>query len=191
MESATAERERLTTLLVEASGGNVDALNELFPLVYGELRRLARNRLRAEREGHTLSTTALVHESYLKLVDQTRVEWRNRAHFYAVAARAMRRILVNHAEARNAAKRGGGVAPAVLDDDALPADAPPPDQILAVHEALERLEAFNQRGAEVVTYRFFGGLTHEEIAEVMELSPVTVRRSWTAAKSWLRRELAS
>ncbi len=181
--------EDLTQLLSDASAGNVDALNRVFPFVYGELRRLARSRRRRERDDHTLNTTALVHEAYLRLVDQRHVHWQNRAHFYAVASQAMRRILVNYAEMRNARKRGGGaehvpfhgLAGGPGEGDAI--------DVLALDEALERLKAFNERGADVVTYRFFGGLTYEEIAEVMGTSAVTVRRAWTAARFWLRREL--
>jgi RNA polymerase sigma factor (TIGR02999 family) len=181
--------DRLTALLAQASGGNVDALNELFPLVYDELRRVARSRLRAERGDHTLNTTALVHEAYIKLVGQNRVQWQNRAHFYAVASRAMRRILINYAEARRAGKRGGGALHVVLADSELAFTDDQLDDFMALEEALERLKAFSPRGADVVTYRFFGGLTHDEIAHVMGTSAVTVRRAWTSAKSWLRREL--
>lgn len=180
----------LTALLEEASGGNVDALNRLFPLVYDELRRLARNQLRSERAGHTLSTTALVHEAYLKLVDQTRVEWRNRAHFYAIAARAMRRILLNYARMRRAAKRGGEPARLSIEEAGLVLPDDRLDDLLALDQALERLHAFNPRGAEVVVYRFYGGLSHEDIAEVTGLSVITVRRAWTTAKTWLHRELS-
>jgi RNA polymerase sigma factor (TIGR02999 family) len=179
----------LTELLVEASGGNTDALNRLFPLVYDELRLLARSRLHGERPDHTLSPTALVHEAYIRLVDQTRVQWRNRGHFYAVASQAMRRILVNYAEMKKAGKRGGGAAhvsvadiPIALADDQV-------DDLLALDDALDRLAAFNARGADVVVYRFFGGLTNQEIAELLDTSEVTVRRAWSGAKAWLRREL--
>jgi RNA polymerase sigma factor (TIGR02999 family) len=180
---------RLTQLLAEASGGDTDALNRLFPLVYEELRRVAHGRLRAERSGHTLNTTALVHEAYIRLVGQSRVQWQDRAHFFAVAATAMRRILINYAEMRRAAKRGGGAANAAFDDGAILLDDRDVDELLALDEALHRLKAFNERGAEVIAYRFFGGLTHDEVAEVMGTSTVTVRRAWSAAKSWLHREL--
>lgn len=189
MSDPALSTDQLTTLLADASGGNVDALNRLFPLVYGELRELARRRLRSERDGHTLETTALVHEAYLKLVDQTRVEWQGRAHFYAIASQAMRRILINYAQMRNAQKRGGSaphvpldLARGVVTDDDLA-------EVLALDGALERLGAFNPRGAEVVGYRFFGGLQWNEIAEVMGISEPTVRRAWTAARAWLRHEL--
>jgi RNA polymerase sigma factor (TIGR02999 family) len=179
----------LTELLAAASGGNAEALNALFPLVYEELRRLAHSRLRAERTDHTLNTTALVHEAYLKLVGQKHVQWQNRAHFYAVAARAMRRILINYAEARRASKRGGGAARIPLEDAELVLHDDRLDELLALDQALARLKGFSPRGVDIITYRFFGGLTHEEIAEVMSISEVTVRRTWSSAKSWLRREL--
>jgi RNA polymerase sigma-70 factor, ECF subfamily len=181
--------DSLTSLLAAASGGNTDALNRLFPLVYDELRRLAHGRLRHERADHTLNTTALVHEAYLKLVDQTRVEWQGRAHFYAVASTAMRRILINHAEARRAAKRGGGVSSLPLDEAGLAFTDRQLDDMLAIDEALERLKRVSPRSADIVVYRFFGGLTNDEIAEVIGTSAITVRRSWTTAKTWLRREL--
>jgi RNA polymerase sigma factor (TIGR02999 family) len=181
--------DQITELLAAASGGNVDALNRLFPLVYDELRRLASNRLRAERGDHTLNTTALVHEAYLKLIEQTRVQWQNRAHFYAIASRAMRRILINYAEMKKADKRGGGAAPLALEEAGFEFRDEQVDELLALDEALDRLKDFNPKGADVVVFRFFGGLTHEEIAQVMGTSTITVRRSWTTAKSWLRREL--
>lgn len=185
-----AETAEVTKLLALASNGNVEALNRLVPLVYGELRRIARAQLRSERPDHTLSTTALVHEAYLRLVDQSRVQWRDRAHFYGVAATAMRRILVNHAQARRAQKRGGG-AVAVPLDESLPAlEETQAAELLALNEALERLEEFNPRGARVVEYRFFAGLTHEEVAEVLGVSTITARRAWSAARAWLRRELS-
>lgn len=179
----------ITRLLDEASGGNVEALNRLLPLVYDELRGLARARLRGERPGHTLDTTALVHEAYIKLVDQTRVEWRGRAHFYGVASEAMRRILVNYAEARNAQKRGGDAVVVPLEDADLSMTDPEVEELLALDRALTRLREFNERGADVVVYRFFGGLTYDEIADVIGTSAVTARRAWTVAKSWLHREL--
>jgi len=179
----------ITDLLEEASGGNVEALNRLVPLVYEELRVLARARRRGERSNHTLNTTALVHEAYMKLADQTRVKWRDRAHFYGVASQAMRRILVNHAEARNAQKRGGGRVEVPLDAVDLEMTDPEVEELLAIDRALNRLREFNERGAEVVAYRFFGGLTYEEIGEVIGTSAVTARRAWSAARSWLRREL--
>jgi RNA polymerase sigma factor (TIGR02999 family) len=181
--------ESLTELLAHASGGNADAFNRLFPLVYEELRLLARSRLRAERDGHTLNTTALVHEAYLKLIDQTRVQWQNRAHFFAIASRAMHRILINYAHMRNAGKRGAGAAHVPLEEVGIEMTDAQVDELIGLDQALGRLREFNERGADVVVYRFFGGLTHDEIAEVMGTSTVTVRRSWTVARAWLRREL--
>lgn len=179
----------LTDLLAEASYGNVDALNRLFPLVYEELKRLAEIRLRSERGDHTLNTTALVHEAYLKLVDQTRVRWQNRAHFYAIASRAMQRILINYAAMKRADKRGGGARPLALEEAGLVFTDDQADELLALDRALERLRAFNPRGADVVICRFFGGLSYDEIAESLGTSAVTVRRAWTAARNWLHREL--
>ncbi len=187
--------EEITGLLSEAARGNKEAFDRLLPLVYGQLAGLARGKLRFERQGHTLNTTALVHEAYLKLADQRRIEWRNRHHFFAVASEAMRRILIDYAKQRHAAKRGGKaphvaldaagelVAPEVLSDQQA-------TEILALDDALRRLAAFNPQGAKVVQYRFFGGLSNEEAAEVLGVSDRTVRRAWTVAKAWLRRELA-
>ncbi len=189
MSTQPTDRDQVTALLSAASGGNVDALNRLIPLVYDELRRLAHSRLRHERSDHTLNTTALVHEAYLKLVEQTRVEWQSRAHFYAIASKAMQRILVNYATMKKAEKRGGGAAHVSLDDVQVALDDAQADELIALDDALTRLRAFNQRGADVVTYRFFGGLTHDEIAEVMGTTAITVRRAWTAARTWLHREM--
>jgi len=152
---------------------------------------MAHERLRYERSGHTLDTSALVHEAYLRLADQRRVEWQSRTHFFAIAAQAMRRILVNYAEQHRAQKRGGGAQDLALDEvmAGLGVGSATPPDVLDLNEALLRLESFNERGCRVVEYRFFGGMTHEEIAEVMGTSPVTVRRAWTAARLWLRREL--
>lgn len=181
----------VTRLLAQASGGNVEALNRLFPLVYEELRRIAHRRMRGERAGHTLNTTALVHETYLKLIGQERVEWRERGHFYAVASEAMRRILVNYAHERRAGKRGGDLVRVPLDDALGVLGDEQLDELVAIDEALTRLKAFNPRGADVIVYRFFGGFDHEEIAGIMNVSPVTVRRAWVASKAWLRGELAA
>lgn len=183
------DRRPITELLAEARHGKRDALDRLLPLVYDELRRLAHHRLRFERPDHTLNTTALVHEAYLKLVDQERVDWANRSHFFAIAAQAMRRLLVNYAEMRAAVKRGGGAVHLPLEDAPIAVSDAEAARYLALDEALRRLERFNERGCRVVEYRFFAGLSYEEIGEVMGTSPITVRRAWAAAKSWLRREL--
>jgi len=179
----------VTEILQQARGGDRQAMDRLVSLVYDELHALARRKLAFEQPGHTLQTTALVHEAYLKLIDQTRVDWQNRTHFFAVAALAMRRILVNHAEGRRAAKRGGAVVPLELEEAHAAAVTVPDDRILALDEALTRLAQFNERGARVVEYRFFGGLGYDEIATIMGLSPVTVRRAWETARAWLKREL--
>jgi len=186
-------KEAVTQLLVEARDGNSEALNELMPLVYDELRALAHEKLRYERDDHTLDTTALVHEAYLRLVNQRTVEWQSRSHFFALAAQAMRRILVNYAEKHKAQKRGGGTPDVPLDDaldrGEIVFSPERIEHLLGVDRALDRLASFNERGCRVVEYRFFGGLTHREVAEVMGLSVSTVRRAWSAAKSWLRREM--
>jgi RNA polymerase sigma-70 factor, ECF subfamily len=185
----------ITELLREASGGRREPLDRVLALVYDELHRLARHKLRSERSGHTLNNTALVHEAYLKLVDQSRVEWRSRQQFFAVASEAMRRILIDYAKAKYAAKRGGHEDHVPIDDAwAVPSDAQgfSPDQateLLTLDAALDRLAEFNPVGAQVVQYRFFGGLSNEEVAEVLGTSERSVRRSWTVAKAWLRREL--
>lgn len=181
----------VTSLLVEAQGGRRDALDRLLPAVYDELRRIASGRLRFERVGHTLNATALVHEAYVKLVDQSRVQWQGRSHFFAVASEAMRRILVNHARHRNAQRRGGGAHHLPLDEAEVFSSDAQSLEIEALGEALDRLEGFDHRGASVVTYRFFGGLKNEEIAEVLGVSPVTVRRSWRSARAWLKTQLGN
>ena len=179
----------VTRLLHEASGGNQEALGRLMPLLYDELRALAGAKLRMERAGHTLGATALVHEAYLKLVDQKRVDWQNRRHFFSVASQAMRRILLDYAEARNAKKRGGKAEHVSLD---AAGDIFSDDQArdyIALNRALDQLTEFNPRGAQIVELRFFGGLSNDEIAEVLDVSNVTVRRAWRVARAWLRREL--
>lgn len=163
-------------------------MNALLPLVYDELQRMADIQLRRERGDHTLNATALVHEAYLKLVDQSRVTWKNRAHFLGVAAQAMRRILINYANRRRAQKRGGDRVATTFDDQ-LMSDDVRADQLIDLDEALGRLKILNERQAVVVEYRFFGGLTHEEIAEVLDVSVPTVRRDWRLARAWLTREL--
>jgi RNA polymerase sigma factor (TIGR02999 family) len=181
--------KRATELLLSLRSGNRAALNELMPLVYGELREIARRKLRYERRNHTLNTTALVHEAYLKLVQLDRMQWESRAHFLAIAAQAMRNILVSHARARKRVKRGGGAPHEPLDEAAhLPAAEV--DRILALDAALERLETQNARHARLVEYRFFGGMTIEETATVLDISPATAKRDWSVLRLWLGRELA-
>jgi RNA polymerase sigma factor (TIGR02999 family) len=193
----SGELTQVTVLLRRASRGDADAFAQLFPLVYDELKRLAASKLRFERENHTLSATALVHEAYLRLVGQTEVEWQSRSHFFAVAAQAMRRILVDHARRRGASKRGAGarVVPLELAENVAggewPGSADEAERLLVLDAALERLGQFNPRGARVVEYRFFGGLPLHQVAEVLGISEVTARRAWTVAKGWLRREMAA
>jgi RNA polymerase sigma factor (TIGR02999 family) len=178
----------VTALLAEWSHGDRSALDRLLPLVYAELRRMATRRLGAERAGHTLQPTALVHEAYLRLVGQRRVDWQDRAHFFGVAAQIMRRILVDHARRRGAGKRGAGVQCVSLDDaHGVPASNEIP--ILALDHALERLQEIDPDLARVVELRAFGGLTIEEAAHVLEVSPSTAKREWRTARAWLTREL--
>ena len=173
---------------MEWSRGNEAALQELMPLVHAELRRTAAAFLRRERRGHTLEPTALVHETYLRLVDQRRTSWRNRAHFYAVAASLMRRILVDHARRRSARKRGGGVRPITLVDVASRSRDEAPE-LLALDEALAELEKLDARQRQVVELRFFGGLSQQEIAQSLGTSVSTVERQWRLARAWLFRRL--
>jgi RNA polymerase sigma factor (TIGR02999 family) len=186
-----AERERagnVTRLLLEAQSGDRAALNRLLPLVYEELRRVAQRQMRRERPGHTLLTTGLVHEAYLKLVDEAQVEWQSRAHFFGIAARAMRQILVDHARRRGAEKRGGEWRRTTLADKRLGLGVPM-EELLALDVALDRLDALDSRLREVVEYRFFAGMSEEEIGEVLGVSTRTVRRDWVKARAWLYKEL--
>lgn len=184
----------VTRLLLRWSEGDADALGRLLPLIYGELRRIASNQLRRERPDHTLVPTALVHELYLRLVDQRRTTWENRAHFFGLAAQLMRRILVDHARAQHAEKRGGIVTRVSL-DDALegiqpePRASAPAADVLAIDEALERLATIDQDQARIVELRFFAGLSVEETAHVLKRSPRTVKREWRLARAWLYRAL--
>lgn len=177
----------VTALLAAWSGGEEAAGPPLMDAVYGELRRLARGYLRRERRDHSLPPTALVHEAYVKLVDQRRVRWHSRVHFFAVAAHVMRRLLVDHARARGASKRGSGLTLSLQDLDAA-ADAPDPD-LLALDAALDKLSALDSRQGRLVELRFFGGLTVDEAAEVLGVAPITVKRDWALARTWLYREL--
>jgi RNA polymerase sigma factor (TIGR02999 family) len=184
------DRTSVTTLLHDAGRGERKAFDRLFPMVYDSLRRLASSALRGERAGHTLSATALANEAYMRLVALRRVAWQDRAHFFAMAARAMRRVLVNHAVARRAQKRGAGAAQVDIDSVAIVTDDRR-DEVLVVHEALERLQKIAPDAARVVECRVFMGLTIEETASAMDLSTATVKRHWTAARAWLTRELLS
>ena len=187
-QSAAASPEKVTQLLVDWSRGDREALEKLTPLVYGELRRLAHRYMSGARPDHTLQTTALVNEAYLRLADQTHPDFQNRAHFFAVAAKAMRQILVNYALSYQAQKRGGGAQKIQLDEAAMVSQAQS-KEVVDLHEALERLAQLDARKAQVVELKYFGGLNQDEIAEVLKISPITVRRDWTFAKSWLYNEL--
>lgn len=177
-----------TNILKRASCGDDSAVKRLLPLVYDELRALAESCLRHERPDHTLQATALVHEAYVRLIKQEDVEWRSRAHFFGVAAQAIRRILVDHAKGHKRAKRGGDRQRLRLDEGMAVADAPDHD-LLALDDAMERFATFNGRAARVVELRFFGGLSREEVAEFLGLSLRTVADDWRLARAWLRREL--
>jgi RNA polymerase sigma factor (TIGR02999 family) len=182
------EPGEVTRLLLDWSKGDPAALERLMPVIYDELRRLARSFLRKERRGHLLQTTALVHEAYLRLIDQRQVHWQNRAHFFAISAQLMRRILVDHARRRAAAKRGGDPDPVTLTDfPELPLQRG--IDVLALDHALSKLAALDPRQSRIVELKCFGGLSSDETAEALELSPRTVRREWTIAKAWLYRQI--
>lgn len=181
--------ENVTGILQEVCNGRDSAVARLFPLVYDELRALAESYLQRERCDHTLQATALVHEAYLRLVDQRDVQWQGRAHFFAVAAQAIRRILVDHARSHLRAKRGGNRRRVALDSSVAWSTGPNLD-LVALDEALDRLAALHQRQARIVELRFFGGLSGDETAEVLGIAPRTVDGDWSMARAWLRRELA-
>jgi RNA polymerase sigma-70 factor, ECF subfamily len=183
-------REDVTEVLAQMRDGDKRAADKLLPLVYDEFRALARHYLAQERANHTLQPTALVHEAYMKLVDQTRVDWQGRSHFFAVAAQAMRRILVDHARARQRDKRGGGRARVVL-DEAVALSPQKDEDVLALDEALERLAKLDARQAKVVELRFFGGMNVDEVAAALGVSKRTIEGDWTFARAWLSRELRS
>ncbi len=185
----TQSPKEITRLLVAWGNGDESALVDLTALVYEELHRLAHHYMSGERAGHTLQTTALVNEAYVRLIDWKSVRWQNRAHFFAVSAQLMRRILVDFARARGYQKRGGGARPVTLDDAAVVTDDKGAD-IVALDEALLALAKLDERQSRVVELRFFGGLSVEETAEVLKVSPGTVRRDWSLARAWLHRELA-
>lgn len=188
MSAHTSTQYQLTQLLEDWCDGDESAPEKLFPLVYQELKRIARRHLRNETPGHTLQTTALVNEAYLRLVDQSRVRWQNRAHFYAIAAQTMRRILVDHARSRARVKRGGAVWKVSL-DEAAEVSLGQAAEILALEEALQQLAKIDPRRSQVVELRFFGGLDNAEIAEVLKIAPNTVIRDWNMARAWLYREM--
>jgi len=181
--------EDVTQLLESWSNGDRQSLEKLLPLVYDELHKLAQRYLRRERADHTLQSTALVHEAYLKMVDQKNVRWQNRAHFFGVAAQSIRHILVDHARSHRAAKRGAG-APMLSLDEAIATPEKREVDLLALDQALEGLAALDPQQGRIVELRFFGGLSIEETAEALHISPATVKRDWVMAKAWLFRNLA-
>ncbi|HEV7991166.1 MAG TPA: ECF-type sigma factor [Gemmatimonadaceae bacterium] len=184
------ERDTVSDLLLHAHAGDATAVERVFPLVYDELRRLAHAQLRREPDGHTLVTTELVHQAYLQLVGQSRVQWQGRSHFMAIAATAMRRILVDHARSYGSVKRGGLMRRVPMDSVELATESRA-ELLLALDEALERLRALDERQARVVECRFFAGMTEEETAEALGVNARTARRDWSKAKSWLYQELYS
>lgn len=179
----------VTQLLIAWSSGDQAARERLISVVYEELHRLARRYMRNESPGHTLQTSALVNEAFIRLVDQSNVHWQNRSHFFGIAAQMMRRILVDYARSRNYAKRGGGARKLSL-EEGLIVSPERSEEVVAVHEALERLAKIDPRQAQIVELKFFGGLSNEEAAAVLAVSPGTVARDWTMAKAWLRREIS-
>ncbi len=181
--------QNITELLVGYGRGDKEALDQLMPTVYDELRRQAARYLRREQAGNTLQTTALIHEAYVRLVDQRNVQWQNRAHFFGIAAQMMRRILVDHARAKKRVKRGGSDVRVSLGDTTVAVTGQDLD-VVALDEALERLAQIDEQQSRVVELRFFSGLTVEETAEVMHISKATVKRDWSMAKAWLHRELS-
>ena len=185
---STLSRKHVTDLLVEWGKGDQKALNELVPLVYDELHRLAKRHLRHERPGHTLQTTALVHEAYLKLVDQKNANWQSRVQFFSAAAQVMRHILVDYARGRRAFKRGGDYCRLSLNEAIISSEEKDPD-LLILNDALERLAAIDAQQSRVVELRVFGGLTVEETAEALGISPRTVKREWSMAKAWLHKQI--
>ncbi|MFN2454345.1 MAG: sigma-70 family RNA polymerase sigma factor [Pyrinomonadaceae bacterium] len=188
MPAYSPARHELTQLLIDWSNGDESAPDKLFPLVYTELKRTARRYLRKETPGHTLQTTALVNEAYLRLIDQQRVHWQNRAQFYAIAATVMRRILVDHARSHARLRRGGGARKISLDEIAAVSDERAAE-LIALDEALQSLAQVDARRSQVVELRFFGGLSNSEIAEVLKIAPNTVMRDWNMARAWLYREM--
>jgi RNA polymerase sigma-70 factor (ECF subfamily) len=179
----------VTHLLNDLQDGRPDAASKLLPLVYEELRRLARQQMRQERADHTLQATALVHEAYLRLVNQSDRSWQSRAHFIAVAAQVMRRLLIDYARSRRMAKRGCGLHKVSLEEPLLFSEEQS-EELVALDEALERLAQFDERLSRIVELRFFGGLTVDEAAAVLGISPKTVKRDWSVARAWLHRELS-
>jgi RNA polymerase sigma factor (TIGR02999 family) len=188
MRSHSSPPHEITQLLAEWSEGNQAALDQLYPLVYDELHKMASRYMNRERKGHTLQTTALINEAYVRLVDQRHVHWKNRAHFFAISAQMMRRILIDRARLHAYAKRGGGAEQVSLDEVAVVADERASD-LLLLDDALNRLAEMDARRSQVVELRYFGGLSNEEIAGVLKISENTVTRDWNMARAWLYQEL--
>jgi RNA polymerase sigma factor (TIGR02999 family) len=189
MNDSSDDRKKIDELLEAIRGGNSEAMHELMPLIYDELRRWAHIILRHERQNHTLRTTALVHEAYMKLVGSAFRNWKNRIHFFRVAARVMRRILIQHARKRMSIKRGGGYEIVSMDEEDNIPDFRKDENLVRFDEALIKLEEVDKTLAEIVENRFFAGLTIEETAQVMDIAPATVKRKWKHAKAWLLREI--
>jgi len=189
-DQARASRDEVTNLLRSWGRGEEDAANRLLAAIYDDLHAQAARAMRREGGEHTLQATALVHEAYLRLVDQKHVDWKNRAHFFAIAAQSMRRVLVDHARGRLAEKRGGGVEKVTLSDAAVGANDDDAVDVLALHDALERLAALDPDQARVVELRYFGGMNIDETAEALGISAATVKREWAVARAWLKRELS-
>jgi RNA polymerase sigma-70 factor, ECF subfamily len=185
---STPSTKSVTQLLIDWRNGDPEAVDKLMPLVYDELHRLAARYMRRERSDHTLQPTALIHEAYLRLVDQRNVQWQNRAHFFAIAAQLMRRIVINHARDRAAGKRGG-VARKVPLDEAIDLSGERAADLIALDDALTGLATIDPQQSRIVELRFFGGLNVEETAEILAVSPATVKREWRIAKAWLRKEI--
>lgn len=181
-------QQNITQLLNDLSQGNNVAIEKLLPMVYDELRKISSKYLRDEYRQHTLQTTELVHEAYLKLIGSQQISWQSRAHFFGIAAKTMRQILVDYARKRNAVKRGSGERKITLDESPLIIDISD-EKILALDEALKRLESIEERSSKIVELRYFSGLTIEETAEILQISPATVKRDWNFAKAWLYREI--
>jgi len=189
MRDPSGSPHEITQLLAEWSNGNQTALDQLYPLVYDELHKMASRYMNRERKGHTLQTTALINEAYVRLVDQKHVQWKNRAHFFAISAQMMRRILIDRARLHAYAKRGGGAEQVSLDEIAVVADERASD-LLLLDDALNRLAEMDARRSQVVELRYFGGLNNEEIAGVLKISENTVTRDWNMARAWLYQELS-
>ena len=184
------DKARITQLLINAGSGSEEDFNELFPVIYNQLRYIAANQLAGERRGHTLQKTALVHEVYLKLIDQTQIKWHDRAHFFGIAARAMRQILVDYARKRNAQKRGGSLQPISFEEDTLDLDNHA-EELIELDDLIDKMAQFDERKSKIAEMRFFGGMSVREIAKLLDVSTRTIDRDWLKARAWLQNELKS